>query len=184
MRTLTLLLCLCGSAPALAQPAEVILIRHGEKLDDGSDDLSQRGWERAAALVPYFMGRPEVLSFKTPAAIYAQAPKKEGSSLRPLHTVKGLAHALNLDVVQKYTRDDFPKMVAEILANPAYQGKTVLICWEHKVIPDIAHALGAKDAPDKFHDVYDRTWVLTFEDGGKVTFKNLPQQLLYNDSKE
>lgn len=183
MRTLTLFVCLYVSAPALAQPAEVIIIRHGEKPPTG-DELSQQGRERAAALVPYFLGREEVLRFKTPAAIYAQAPKKEGSSLRPLQTVQGLADALKLEVVQKYTHDDFPKMVDEIRANPAYKGKMVLICWEHHVIPEIAHALGAKDAPKKFHDVYDRTWILTFKGGDKVTFEDVPQRLMYGDSKE
>jgi hypothetical protein len=162
----------------------VILIRHGEKPGHGNDDLSQQGWERAAALVPYFKGRPEVLDFKTPAAIYAQSPKKEGSSLRPLHTVQGLAQALNLDVVQKYTRDDFQPMVDEILANPKYKGRMVLICWEHHVIPKIARALGAKDPPGFEDDVYDRTWVLTFKDTGKVALKVLPQRLMFDDTKE
>jgi hypothetical protein len=173
----------CGLA-AEAGPAQVILIRHAEKPPEG-DELSLKGQERAAALVPYFLGTPELLEYKAPVAIYAQGPKKEGSSRRPVETVRPLADALKLQVIDRFTHDDFPQMVAEIVADPKYEGRSVLICWEHKVIPDIARAFGAKDAPDTWHGhVFDRTWVITFKPSGKAAFKNLPQKLMYGDSSE
>jgi hypothetical protein len=160
----------------------VIVIRHAEKPDDGNE-LNQRGRERAAALTAYFQGRPEVLQFKTPVAIYARAPKSENSSVRPLQTVQPLAAALNLNVVQKFSHDDWPKMVTEILVNHDYKGKMVLVCWEHKVVPDIARALAASGAPDAWHGKdFDRSWIITFQPGGKVSFKDLPQRLLFEDS--
>jgi hypothetical protein len=172
------------AAPASAKPARVIIIRHAEKPEEGNE-LSLKGRERAAALVPYFLETPGLLKDMPLAAIYAQGPKKDGSSIRSIQTVKGLADARKLTIIDKYTRDEFPEMFAEIRKDPAYEGKTVLICWEHKAIPDIAKAFGADDAPDRWHgSAYDRTWIITFKPDGKLTFQNLPQKLMYGDSAE
>ena len=181
---MVLVVSLCCLCQAAAEPAQVIIIRHAEKPDEG-DDLSLAGRERAAALVPYFLGNLDVLEYKAPVAIYAQGPKTDGSSRRPVQTVKPLANALNLPVIDKYTREEFPLMVEEVRSRPEYEGKMVLICWEHKVIPGIAKAFGAMDAPDKFRgDSFDRTWVITFKPGGKVVYKDLPQKLMYGDSPD
>jgi hypothetical protein len=181
---LALLVGLLWACPVDGKPAQVILILHAEKPAEGAD-LSQRGKERAAALVPYFLGRPEVLPFKAPVAIYAQGAKKEGSSRRPVETVKPLAAALKLDVIDKYTHDEFPQMVEEVLAKPEYEGKTVLVCWEHKVLPDIARAFGVKDPAQKWHGaVFDRTWVITFAADKKPSLADLPQRLMFGDSAE
>jgi hypothetical protein len=188
-RPILLLLGLGWVCPVQAGPAQVIIIRHAEKPPDeaGPDGnkLSLKGRERAAALVPYFLGTPDVLEYKTPVAIYAQGLKKKGSSHRPIDTVKGLATALKLEVIDKYLHDDFPQMVTDILANRAYDNKMVLICWEHKVIPDIARALGAKGAPEKWHGhAFDRTWIITFKPDGKRVFKDVPQRLMFDDSEK
>ena len=37
---------------------------------------------------------------------------------------------------------DYAQMVKEILTKPEYDGKVVLICWEHKAIGDLATAFG------------------------------------------
>src|SRR2546423_1477606 len=150
---------LAGVSQTLAQPAEVILIRHAEKPPEGNH-LSLQGRERAAALVPYVLETPELLTFKTPVAIYAQAPKKDTSSVRSIETVKPLADALKLPIKETYIRDDFRKMVAEVLAGREYEGHTVLICWEHKVIPEMAKEFGVENAPTKWPgSAFDRTWV-------------------------
>ena len=81
-----LMLALVIACQAMAQPAQVIIIRHAEKPTSGNE-LSLRGEERAAALVPFFLGADELLEFKTPVAIYAQAQKKETSSIRSIETV-------------------------------------------------------------------------------------------------
>ncbi|HEY7310182.1 MAG TPA: hypothetical protein VH643_12540 [Gemmataceae bacterium] len=181
-KLLLLLILLCWVGRADGRPAQVIIIRHAEKPDEGNH-LSLKGRERAAALVPYFQGRPEVLKYKTPVAIYAQGAKNEDSSHRPVETVKGLTRALKLEIIDKYTHDEYPKMVAEILATKEYDGRMVLICWEHKVIPDMAKEFGVKNAPGKWHgDIYDRTWVITFPPEGKPSFENLPQKLMFGDS--
>lgn len=166
------------------QPAQVIVIRHAEKPSDGNE-LSLSGHERAAALALYFTGAPDVMKFGALEAIYAQSPKHESSSVRPLQTVQPLADALKLTVNQSFVRDDYAAMVHEILDNNAYQGQSVLVCWEHKVIPDIAAALGVPDGPHEWpSDSFDRTWIITFESGDTPKLVDLPQKLMYGDSDE
>lgn len=181
---LAALLVLLPAAPAAAGPAQIVLIRHGEKPPEGNG-LDVPGQERAAAYVAYFQIRPEMLQFGKPVAIYAQGAKSAEKSQRPVQTVKPLADALKLPVIDKYTREEFAKMVQEIQNNRAYDGKMVLICWEHHVILNIAKAFGARDLPERWHGhVFDRSWVLTFASDGSVGFRNLPQRLMFGDSKE
>jgi hypothetical protein len=177
---LGILLVVASLAPG--HPAQVIIIRHAEKPPVGSD-LTLRGEERAAALVPYFLRTEELLKFNTPVAIYAQKPSSATSSRRAIETVKPLADALRLKVNNSYYRDDYKKMVNEIMQSPEYEGRTVLICWEHRVIPAIASEFSAEGAPTNWPDSeFDRTWVLTFGPSTTPQFRNLPQQLMYGDS--
>lgn len=183
--------CLLASQAAQAAPSQVILIRHGEKPSDGDeprmqgalptgkDDLSLKGWERAYALAPYFLGMLK----EAPVAIYAQKPGQEHrKSRRPVQTVQQIAGHFKLEVNQRFQHDDGADMAKEILSNPSYDGKVVLICWEHHVIPDIAKALGVKDPP-AFPEVFDRTWVIAFENG-KAELRDLPQMLMRGDSSD
>jgi hypothetical protein len=168
-------------AGAEAKPAQVIIIRHAEKPPVGHH-LSPQGRRRAAALVPYFLETPEVTRFKTPVAVYAQKSTPEHLSHRPVETVKGLAMALGLELIQ-VPRGEYARMVAEINAKAEYEGKMVLICWEHHAMRGLARAFGVKDAPNYPDNAFDRTWVLTFGDG-KPTFQELRQKLMYGDSSD
>jgi hypothetical protein len=171
-----------GIRSAAARPAEVIIIRHAEKPATGNE-LNQKGRERAAALVPYFLETPELLEFKTPVAIYAPLPSHEGSSVRSSETVTPLARALQMRINNSFHKDQIAALAREILTDPRYNGRTVLICWEHKVIPEIAKALGAQTAPDKWHgEAFDRTWIIKYASEGTVGFQDLPQRLLFGDS--
>ena len=60
-----------------ATPAQILIIRHGEKSEDGNG-LSERGFARARALVQFFSSQPSMLEFGTPVAIYAGSPDKPG----------------------------------------------------------------------------------------------------------
>ncbi len=166
---------------ALAQPAEVILIRHAEKPAVGNE-LNQKGRERAAALVAYFLETPELLEFKTPVAIYAPLATRD-HSVRSAETVAPLAEALRIPLNRSFRKDETAQLAHEILHDKRYDGRTVVICWEHKVIPLIAKALGAAGAPDKWHgEAFDRTWVIKFSPGSTPTFQDLPQRLMFGDS--
>src|SRR4051812_27689212 len=175
---LSLLVVFVFANALLAEPAEIVIIRHAEKPSQGNE-LSLAGRERAAALLPYFLGNPAVLEFGRPVAIYAQSQKHATSSLRPIQTVQPLADSLHLKINESFQRDDYRNMVAEIKHERKYDGHTVLICWEHKVIPEIAKEFEADDAPSKWRgEAFDRTWVLTAtKNGHRYKFNDLPQKL-------
>ena len=158
----------------------MLLIRHAEKPLEGPN-LSLQGKQRAAALVPYFIGNEHVIEFGTPCAIFAQGPDADHPSERPIETVIALAKTLNVPFIT-YSRERYAEMVAFIQRAPEYVGKLVLICWSHDDIPLIAEKFGAKDVPEEFKG-FDRTWRLTYQRSGKVSFDDLPQKLMYGDSK-
>jgi hypothetical protein len=174
-----------------AMPAQVIIIRHAEKPPTGPD-LDAQGYQRANALVGFFLSNPAMLQFGTPAAIYAAAPNLnapanpmdvEAKSLRSIETVTPLAKRLGLSINESYTKDEIAPVTQEILGNAAYEGKMVLLCWEHNMIPALAQAFGVTSAPTAWDDaVFDRAWVITFNSGGSPSFQNLPQHLLPGDS--
>jgi hypothetical protein len=179
--TVAVVIVLLSGSFGFCAPTQVIIIRHAEKPPTG-DDLNAKGRLRAAALVPYFLEAPEVLEFKTPAAIYAQKSTDSHKSRRPVDTVKALAQALKQDLIQ-YPREDAMVMVKDIMAKKEYEGRMVLICWSHTGIPDMAKAFGAKEVPEWSGSTYDRNWIITF-DKGAVNFKNAPQKLMFGDSEK
>src|SRR5665213_1161111 len=83
------------NAVASATPAQIVIIRHGEKPKSGPD-LDARGYQRAHALVGFFEKNPAMLRFGRPVAIYAMAPKTQvdpsddEGSLRAIETVQPL----------------------------------------------------------------------------------------------
>jgi len=177
------ILALSGLAQAvLAAPARVVVMRHAEKPASGNE-LSEKGFKRAEALVGFFKMSPDMTKYGAPAAIYAMAPKGEDGTLRPMQTVVPLAGSLGLPIINSYNKKHVEELAAEIMANPAYEGRTVVISWAHDGIPDIIKALGWGSGPDKWPGaVFDRVWVLDFRDGKAVSFFDLAERLLPGDS--
>jgi phosphohistidine phosphatase SixA len=159
------------------EPKAIYIIRHGEKPDSSDDpDLAPKGYDRANALARVFPSR-----FCVPDFIWATAPSKH--SRRPLETVAPLAKALHLTVLDEYADADFAKLAHDLLTQPQYSGKSVLICWHHGTIADLANALGANDAPEKWKpEVFDRVWVIKFV-AGRANFQDLPEKALAGDSE-
>ena len=181
MKTLWMFLSLMTCSLTLfATPAQVILIRHAEKPDKGVS-LSKQGFERAAAFVPFFTLPPANSAFQLPVAIYAMVTSKNHSSTRCVQTVGPLASALGIPLIAQYTWGDYKAMVDAINQDSDYEGKTVMICWEHKGLGDIAAYFGVKPTP-VYGSVYDRLWVIDFDDGNFSSFQDLPQQLMYGDT--
>jgi len=182
----SILLCVfCITTDLKALPAQVIIIRHAEKpATPEGDSLSTKGRERAAAMVPYFMETKELITNGTPFAIYATSPSKANTSRRSIETVTPLAEKLGLTLKSGFEFDDYKKMVDEIKNDASYHDKTVLICWEHSHIPEIARAFGALQTPGRWlNEVFDRDWVISFSKTGRATFQNIPQRLMYGDTQ-
>ncbi len=172
------------AANADSGPAQVIIIRHAEKPPVGNH-LNDRGRARAQALVGFFKNNPEVTQDGPPAAIYAMKPSSDDGSFRPIETVTPLAQSLGLSIIEDYAKKDGQAMVQAIMSNASYVGKMVLICWEHHDIVNLVHDLGWDSGPDSWKgDVFDRAWILNFENGKPVSFKDVPQRLLPGDSSQ
>jgi hypothetical protein len=168
---------------ATKPPAQILIIRHGEKPGDPCIDgeadgpnLSTKGYERAAALAIYI-----------PAAFgkidHLFATHKSTHSDRPVETITPLRKALKLKLNHDFKDDDFKGIAAHILGNPKYSGARILICWHHGKIPQLAAALLVANPPSPWPcRVFDRVWQIDYEAGSAV-LRDVPQMLLYGDSE-
>ena len=166
----------------LALPSQVIVMRHAEKPAVGNE-LSTRGWERAAALAPYLLRNHQLLKFGAPSVLIAAGQKRPTSSVRSIQTLQPLARALNIKVQTQFKPDQYEEMVQYVKDNPSFQGRVVAIAWEHHSLPALVHALGVNPQPPHWSgDVFDRLWVVTYLPDGSVDFQDIPQRLLFGDS--
>jgi hypothetical protein len=166
---------------AWATPAQILIIRHAEKPLTGPN-LSPEGEARANALIGFFQKDPRMLQYGLPVAIYAASPTKEDGSLRSIETVEPLAKALNLPIHEEFNKDEYADAAAEILNDVEYEGRMVLLSWEHKVIPSLAEALGIENAPQWPSNTFDRVWEIDYRLNEVSGFRNLPQRLMPGDS--
>ena len=61
---------------------------------------------------------------------------------------------------------------------PELEGKTVLMCWHHGMMPKLIHELGHESPYEPWpEDLYDR--IISIDGDG---LKNLPQRLLFGDT--
>jgi phosphohistidine phosphatase SixA len=166
-------------------PAHLLLLRHAEKPPEEamSEHLNEAGKKRAEALAKLFEKSDDRAEpFPKPDFLFASKNTKK--SHRPAETIAPLAEKLKLKVNAEFEHTDPAKIATAILGSDKYAGKTVLICWHHGSIGELAKALGAQDPPKWEDAVFDRVWDLSYDEKGKVTFRNRPMQLLPNDSKK
>lgn len=152
---------------SVPRPAQIILIRHAEEPADPQDPhLSPAGVERAERLVSFITTDPAMTRFGLPVAVFATETTKQGNGQRAQETVAPLAMALKLPVQTPFVAKDFAALANRILRDPAYAGKTVLICWNHTEIPQLAMALGVRQVPPKWKaGVYDLVYLISYQDG-------------------
>jgi broad specificity phosphatase PhoE len=147
MRTVLLVVLLgvaLAATEALAAPRRVILLRHGEKAD--SYALTPTGQERAKALAAQFLGHDAVSS------LFAHGERPAAFLSMTLHTIELIAPASTswgmpstswLAVPDANDETDTPNFNARtreaartLFKTRAWNGKTVVICWEHHHIAD------------------------------------------------
>ena len=157
----------------LAMPAQVLIIRHAEKPEVGNG-LSPKGFKRAKALVAYFKSNPAVTQFGTPVALFAMKPKDETGSIRAIQTLTPLSTALSININADYFKNDLDELIAKIASTPQYNGKTVLICWEHKIIPVMAQHFGVEPKPSEWLSTdFETVYVINFLQNKFSSFKKL-----------
>jgi hypothetical protein len=176
--------------PAIALPKTVIILRHGEK--ESVSALCKIGIDRSLALAAQYLGqgakdslfpsgeRPaaffaitlDTLQFVSPAAATWGMPVTTFSAV-PLPNIDPLPQ-LNLRTQQAF---------GALMDDPRYDGKTVVMVWNHRHIADKAIALKFPDQKvtlhqllnlDKLPDVpdtwpaqtYDYFWIVEFGTAG------------------
>jgi phosphohistidine phosphatase SixA len=158
-------------------PRLVMIIRHAEKPEEKDPNLSPRGYERADALahlIPTHFVKPDFLI----------ATKRSSGSNRPIETITPLSKAINEPIESEFSDEEVAEVAKQVLTDPRFRGKVILIAWHHGHIPELAKSLGATDAPKEWDSkVFDRVWELTYSDN-PVQFSNLPQKALPGDSPQ
>ena len=132
-----------------------ILLRHAEKVNDGSKNpnLTEEGKKRAERLVSILKNTPI-------RAIYST------SFLRTRETVGPLAQARSLEI--KEYEAFKPEPIDKILEN--FGGETVVICGHSNNIPWIANYLTGAEKFKNFEDSdYGNVLIVTVAERGKVT---------------
>jgi hypothetical protein len=150
----TILLGACV-ASALAAPARLIILRHGEKADDWK--LCSVGAQRAEALAQNYLGRGAAKSLfeagEEPAALYAITlhtlellSPAAATWKRPIVLYSAMPEATKKAFTRTLNRQT-REAVQDLLADPALAGKTVVLAWEHRHIANAE--LEAKFAGEK-----------------------------------
>ena len=163
----------------------VLIIRHAENGGIGQG-LSSRGEQRAEAYKDYFLNFAVDSKPLEPNVIFAAKDSKQ--SHRPRLTVEPFANAAKLKVDTHFGNNQSSDLAADLRAN--HQGKVILICWRHGVIPDLLRAFGEKPKkllpngkwPDAVHD-----WVilLRYDQNGNLipgSARRINEHLLLGDA--
>lgn len=174
--TISIPMLLCAALSA--QPREILIIRHAEKSGSSFDpNLTQRGYQRAAALLNLFSA-----SFDRPDYLFAS--KRSKRSNRCVETMTPLATALRMTLNSNIPDEGYAYLARDLLTNRQYAGKVLIVCWHHGKIPAFAKALGIANPPKPWPDAaFDRVWRIRFAATGP-TLENLPQHLLPGDSTQ
>lgn len=183
---------------ARAQPARIIILRHGEKLDDYA--LCDMGTSRAQALTAQYLGRGASRSLFDggvgPAAIFVM-------TAHTLDTASPIAESWGMPVIDysvvpakggKNAQENLEEnqrtreAAHDIMTNRQYAGKTVVIIWEHDRIANakleadnqgqavtfrqLLHLDRLAGVPTKWSDSnYNFIWVVDFAPGQPVPTK-------------
>ncbi len=168
---------------SVAHPKAVVLLRHAEEPTSDDPHLSTEGYNRAKMLPTLFKTHPALKTLGIPVALFAAGAKKANNSVRSIETLHNLSLDIQVPVNDEFNRDDFRALTDEINSNKIYEGKVVVVVWQHKILREIAEKLGVKNAPPYPPGKYDRIWLITYlGTSGKIFFQDLPQNLMPGDS--
>lgn len=155
----------------ILSPAQIILFRHAEKELIGPE-LSLQGFSQANQLPLLFNNDRDFIEFGKPAAIFAAAPKKEGSSIRSIQTVTPLAQNFNMDINTSFTKKDTSTLVETVLSHDSFQNKTIVICWERSGIPVLAKLFGIQELNFKWDkNNFNSILFIRYNDSNQLSFK-------------
>ena len=183
-----------AAAPiAEAQPSRVIILRHAEKLN--AHALCDLGRERAEALAKQYLGQGATQSLfapgERPAAFMAVTPHSL-ETITPAAETWGLSVSDYSVVPQNKDEDNDDAINArtqqaarDLMSKPEFQGKIVVVAWEHKHIAShklekdyrgqdvtFRQLLRLDRAPESWSDTnYDYFWIVDYAPGNPNPIK-------------
>ena len=170
-------------------PFKIMIIRHAEKaMDDGTQGVNPqgalaplslivRGWQRTGALTRFF-AVPSNAGILAPNIIYAAGTGPDSPSRRSIETAEPIVAKLGCRLVTTFLKNECDAVAADAMR----QSGTVLIVWEHKMLPALTRAFPqAPTVPSHWPPHrFDVVWILDHENNGWL-FTQLPQCLLAGD---
>lgn len=75
-----------------------------------------------------------------------------------MQTLTPLSNAIGVPIDTSVKRDKVKKLAG--LISKLDPSAVALVCWEHKLLTDLAEALGVKDAPKMSGSDYDLQWTV------------------------
>jgi acid phosphatase (class A) len=163
---------------AQATPAQVILIRHGDKDSQRGDyNLSPKGFERALRLgrmIPACLGAPnQIRTFELDSI--------SGKNSRSYQTAVPLAVATGVNIgIVMGSKASSARFGEEVLSSKPFEGAKAVFFWEHRHLPDLAKGLGWSTMPPIDADDFDLLVLLSYPAGSKTPkVELLSQQELF-----
>jgi broad specificity phosphatase PhoE len=161
------LLAACAAAVCLILPASsaaqtaVVVVRHGEKISDDDERLTEAGRARAMRLA-------EMLRKSGIAAIYSTDTERTLGTVQPLASALGLKIRI-YDTQPAKGNADFEKLVNR-LRSEAPDG-VVLVVGHSNTVPLILRALGCREEVTIASDEYDNLFVVVAGSGGATLLR-------------
>jgi hypothetical protein len=156
------------SAP-IGCESTIMLIRHCDKDgplttddDDKSRHCSYEGFQRAYFLTSLFGN-----TWPIPSKLYALAGSRKGhKNYREIEILEPLSYKIGVDINSKFstrhTQDAAQEIFEELRAGKLC-GKLTVFAWKHSHMPQLAHALGWKDAPSHYPSKnFDQVWQIKY----------------------
>lgn len=162
-----------------AEPKNVIIIRHAEKIPN-ENHIDLKGFERAAAL-PYYFSSTPIYNDPPITHIFAPALTDADASIRPIQTCTPTSNYYKIPLAIDFKHSETKELAQEILTQQKYEGATVLVCWGHSHIRPIVLALGAEDPGFWDGTIFDLVYFITFEKGKKPKLEKILQKLMFGD---
>ena len=156
-----------SSAPEGCE-STIMLIRHCDKEgpqttdDERNRHCSYEGFQRAYHLASLFGTR-----WPIPAKLYALTGGRKGhKNYREIEMLDPLASKIGVEINSKFSTMHTQRAAEEIydeLRSGNLCGKLTVFSWKHSHMPELAHALGWKDAPSHYpmHS-FDQVWQIKY----------------------
>lgn len=158
----------------------LVFIRHAEKPNNNSGQLTCKGLNRALALPDILIKR-----FGKPDALFASSPyqNKLGSSLRAVQTISPLAIRVSLPIHLNFHATEI-KELQNVLLNEKNNNAVIVIVWEHdnlvKIVKNIMKNKGGDPnlIPKWKKDDFDSIYVL------KINHDDAEKDIIFEHEKQ